>query len=122
MLTKALIVGLGGFLGAIARFGISNLSKDWLKDWPLGTLLVNLVGSFLLGMLVFGTFQNKAWPEAYRLLLAVGFCGSLTTMSTFAMDVINLSIQKELLSALSYFLLNIIGCLLMIVLARQVFG
>lgn len=122
MLVKALMVGLGGFMGAIVRFGISQWVGDWIKNWALGTLLVNLLGSFLLGALVFGLFTQKNVPETYRLLLAVGFCGSLTTMSSFALDTVQIAETRELLSALVYFVLNVAGCLLMVLAARQVFG
>lgn len=122
MLLKALLVGLGGFAGAIARYGITQFSSEWIKNWPLGTLLVNLLGSFLLGALIYGAFNQKVLPDSYRLLLAVGFCGSLTTMSTFALDTVQLAETKELLSAIFYFILNALGCILMVLAARQLFG
>jgi len=122
MLLKALLVGLGGFAGAIARYGITQLSSEWLKNWPLGTLLVNLIGSFIAGALIYGVFNPKVLPDSYRLLLAVGFCGSLTTMATFALDTVQLAEAKEILNALIYFVLNALGCILMVLAARQLFG
>jgi CrcB protein len=122
MLTKALLVGLGGFLGAIARFGISNISKNWLVNYPFGTLIANLIGSFLLGALMFGVFNHKLLTDSYRLLLVVGFCGSLTTMSTFALDTVELSSMGQMLSAALYFVITTLGCIAVVFLAKALFS
>ena len=121
MLIKALIVGIGGFFGAIARFGIASISKNWISNYPVGTLIANLLGTFILGALLFGVFNQKLLTDSYRLLLIVGFCGSLTTMSTFALDTVQLNDSGQLLTALGYFLITTIGCLSMILLAKAVF-
>lgn len=117
-----LFVGAGGFLGALARYGINNLSKGWVKEWPLGTLIVNLIGSFLLSSLLYGVFNHKLLNDQYRLLLMVGFCGSLTTMSTFALDVVQLEQSHRLLEAIIYFIINSLGCIFMIYVAKLLFA
>ena len=122
MLAKALIVGLGGFFGAIARFGISTWLQGKAGSFPLGTLVVNLIGSFLLSALLFGVFNPKHLSEEYKLLLMVGFCGSLTTMSTFAMDFFQLSSASQIAQSIAYLLLNVVGCILMIWLGKVVFS
>jgi CrcB protein len=122
VLAKALIVGLGGFMGAIARFGISSWLQDRAGSFPLGTLVVNLIGSFLLSALLFGVFNPKHLSDEYRLLLMVGFCGSLTTLSTFAMDFFLLSSASQIAQSIAYLLLNIFGCILLIWLGKVVFS
>ena len=83
-----LLVGLGGFLGSIGRYGISVM---FLKSIPektyLSTLTVNLLGSFLIGILIAYTLRLS---HSLSLFLAVGFCGGFTTFSTFSMEGIRL--------------------------------
>ncbi|MFW5658758.1 MAG: fluoride efflux transporter CrcB, partial [Bacteroidota bacterium] len=80
-----LLVGIGGFLGAISRYGISLWLRpiDWLNLY-WGTLTVNLLGTLLLGALL--GFADATLPKDHWTirLLGIGFCGSFTTFSTFA--------------------------------------
>lgn len=84
---EVLIVGLGGFAGSISRYLIQlALISRFSLLFPLGTLAINLVGSLVVG-LIFGYAERFQWmnPE-WRLFLAIGFCGSFTTYSSFAFD------------------------------------
>jgi CrcB protein len=87
---KCLIVGSGGFLGAIARY----LLGGWVQDkygpsFPYGTFIINVTGSFILGL--FATLSLRyAWNEQWRLLVAIGFVGAYTTFSTFEYETIQL--------------------------------
>jgi CrcB protein len=82
------LVGLGGFIGAVARFVVARLVGSLFETrFPLGTFLINVSGSFLLGIL--GTIvAQKVMPssEAMRLALGVGFLGAFTTFSTFEFE------------------------------------
>ena len=82
------LVGLGGFLGANARFVIARLVGEAVETrFPLGTFVINIAGSFLLGVL--GTLiadRMTSHPEALRLALGVGFLGAFTTFSTFEFE------------------------------------
>ncbi len=106
-------LALGGTLGAILRFQISNGVYTLLgRDFPYGTLSVNLIGSLLIGML-FVYFQVRAdLSEFWRLLLMVGLLGSLTTFSTFSLDSLQLLQQGLWLKAGLNVLLNVVLCLL----------
>jgi CrcB protein len=88
MLMPYLLVGVGGFVGANARFVIARLvGAAFETRFPLGTFVINISGSFLLGVL--GTIiALKVMPnsEAMRLALGVGFLGALTTFSTFEFE------------------------------------
>jgi CrcB protein len=83
-----LLVGLGGFIGANARFVVARLVGALFETrFPLGTLIINVSGSFLLGVL--GTLvAQKVMPnsESMRLALGVGFLGAYTTFSTFEFE------------------------------------
>jgi CrcB protein len=87
MLRAFLLVGLGGFAGSIARFAVNVVvSKDGAPDFPLPTLLVNLAGCFLIGLL-YGFGQRSSWMQQDGwMVLATGFCGGFTTFSTFALE------------------------------------
>lgn len=83
-----LLVGAGGFLGANARLVVARLVGTWFETrFPLGTFVINVSGSFLLGVL--GTIvAQRVMPnsEAMRLALGVGFLGAFTTFSTFEFE------------------------------------
>lgn len=86
-LVESLIVGAAGFCGAILRFAVQNLCvRLFGPSFPIGTLLINISGSCLLGW--FLTLQAARWPmsDALRLAVSVGFVGSYTTFSTWAYD------------------------------------
>jgi len=83
-------VAIGGALGALSRYGVSLLLESStrnssLKDFPLATLLINVVGSFLLAVVV-TLFQGGVLSPAWKVALGTGFLGAFTTFSTFALD------------------------------------
>lgn len=81
---QLILVFLGGGLGSVSRYGIGKLLKVNTSSFPWGTFTVNLLGSFIIG-LIFGYLLTKHKSSDYiYLLLATGFCGGFTTFSTFA--------------------------------------
>lgn len=91
MIKEILLVGLGGGLGSIFRYLTSVLAGKLLPSpFPWGTLVVNIVGCLLIGLLV-GMFEKgQLLSSELRLLLIAGFCGGYTTFSAFALENINL--------------------------------
>lgn len=107
-LTRAsLLVAVGGFLGTSARFGVSRVVDD-AGAWPLATLSVNVLGAFLLGVLL---ERIAAGPAArglsVRLLAGTGFLGSFTTYSSFAVEAERLAAGGLTPTALGYVLLSL---------------
>ena len=82
-----MFVALGGALGAMTRYGIANWTTHLIKHpFPLGTLLANVLGCFLVGILIGSGMADKHHPA--RLGIGVGFLGALTTFSTFGAETI----------------------------------
>jgi CrcB protein len=91
MMLNAILVAAGGFFGAMARYGMSQwINKRFPSTFPIGTFVVNLLGSFLLGLLFGG-----GWNSSIMLLLGTGFMGAFTTFSTFKLENIHLRLKKE---------------------------
>ncbi len=106
-----LAIGTGGFLGAISRVYIVHLSnKHFAYDFPVGILLVNIMGSFLIGAL-FALFNVYTIGDSVKSFLTAGFLGALTTYSTFAIESFFL-LETSLFLGLSNMFLNLLGTVL----------
>lgn len=90
MLNNLLLVGLGGAVGSILRYA---LQKNLNHSFPYGTLLVNVIGCLLIGLL-WGLF-TKNFDEQRRLLLVTGFCGGFTTFSAFTQEGIQMMMENR---------------------------
>jgi CrcB protein len=85
-----LLIGLGGSLGAVARYLMQQAVQQRLPlAWPVGTGAVNALGCLLAGLLL-GLLERYALGTAWRLLLVTGFCGGFTTFSAFAVENVGL--------------------------------
>jgi CrcB protein len=78
------LIGIGGFIGAVARYGMAVwVGQRWGRSFPLGTFIVNVSGSFLIGLLMTLFTERYMVNPQWRLLLVVGFLGAYTTFSSF---------------------------------------
>lgn len=103
-----LAIGLGGFLGSIARaYAVHFTNKHLPMEFPLGILLVNLIGSFIIGLL-FAYFSNYTVSTNLKAFLTTGFLGALTTYSTFAIESY-LLFGTSLYLAITNITLNLVG-------------
>lgn len=79
-----LVIGLGGFLGAVARYALGLwIGQKWDRSFPLGTFFINVSGSFLIGFLMALFPEKLMLSPQWRMFLVIGFLGSYTTFSTF---------------------------------------
>ncbi|AEF93222.1 CrcB-like protein [Desulfotomaculum nigrificans CO-1-SRB] len=105
-----LAVGIGGIFGALCRYGIGNLAHNLsVSIFPYGTLTVNLIGSFLLSFVAYGSLLRWNLPRHYLLAVNTGFVGSFTTFSTFSVETMNLILQEQYLTALSYQIISLVA-------------
>lgn len=90
---KYLVIGLGGFIGANARYIIGGwVQQKWGSSFPYGTFVINVTGSFVLGL--FATLALRfTWNEYLRLWVAIGFVGAYTTFSTFEYETLRLIME-----------------------------
>jgi len=88
---QLLVIGLGGFVGALLRYGLSTFTQTALRNvnFPYGTLVVNLLGCFLIGLLS-ALAELRPVPPELRAFLLIGLLGAFTTFSTFSNESLNL--------------------------------
>lgn len=104
-----LAVALGGSVGAICRYAIAIALPVVPGKLPAATLLVNVLGSFLIGVF-FVVIVEKAWlPIVWRQVLMVGFLGALTTFSTFSMELVQLVYAGHWQVGVLYLLLSVLA-------------
>lgn len=120
---KFLIVAIGAGFGGGARYWLSNLVSRLLPVFfPYGTIAVNVIGSIILGILIFGFEEKGNLSLTLKLFLGVGFCGGFTTFSTFSLETFSLIKNTEfLLAGLNVFgnvILTIFGIYLGYLIAR----
>ena len=105
-----MLIGAGGFLGSVMRYGSNQLMiKLFDSAHPIGTLFVNIAGSFLIGIIL-GLFQKgEIISSNWQLFLAVGFCGGFTTFSAFALENLNFLQSNQFFNSLIYIAISIIA-------------
>lgn len=94
---KIFLVFIGGGLGATSRYLITTFFEGKLGNFPLGTLVINVIGCFLMGVAL-GFFEGKCDSESYKVLLKVGFLGGFTTLSSFYAESLTLIHDGQFLS------------------------
>ena len=121
MIKSLLIVGTGSFIGGAMRYWLSTLMKSVCgQGFPWGTLMVNLLGCFLFGMLfaVFG--KSNATDNTWFLLLTTGVCGGFTTFSTFANESVQMLQQGNTWGFVGYVATSVVAGLALIALGYGV--
>jgi CrcB protein len=106
-------VGFGAAFGAWLRWGLSTWLNPRIPHFPLGTLAANLLGGFIIGAALgaFGQFQSLS-PEL-RLFVTTGFCGGLTTFSTFSAETVTLFLRQQYAWAVTTISVHLFGSLAM---------
>lgn len=122
MLKQIILVGAGGFIGTVARYGVGRMiSAAVTSGIPWGTLAVNAAGCLVMGMVWQGSARDGDW----RLFLATGICGGFTTFSAFAAENLGMIQSGQAYGSVAYSLISVmlgIGCMwLGTLLFRQLF-
>ena len=126
-LTSIATIGIGATVGASCRYYIGIVSVQYLgKALPYGTLISNVLGSFIAGLLVVFILEKLLLSETYRLMLLVGLTGSLTTMSALSIESVEMlsggSYSQALLNILLNVGLSVLAASLGFMLAKYGFG
>ena len=117
---NGLAIALGGAAGAVARWLVSIGAHRWLgREFPWGTLIVNVAGSFLMGLLAVLLVERLALGPAWRAGLLIGFLGAFTTFSTFAMETVQLAEDGLGFRALGNILISVGLCVVAVLVGMQ---
>ncbi len=106
MIKNLLLVGLGGGIGSVLRYAAGLLISS--KYFPYATLAVNIIGSFIIGIVFAMSIKEPGISTQWKLFLATGICGGFTTFSAFSMENLELFQNGKVVIAVSYILLSIV--------------
>jgi CrcB protein len=110
ILLPFLLVGLGSMLGGVSRYGMTLLTQNVSAfSLPYGTLISNLAGCLVIGLIAGFSGRSELLSTELRLLLATGFCGGFTTMSSFVYELGQFVQDKEYFFASTYFVATLAG-------------
>ena len=112
MVNKILLVGLGGAIGTMFRYLLSNLFKT--NTFPFSTLIINITGSFVIGIVLALSEKNHFISDNLKLFLATGICGGFTTFSTFSAENMAFLKAGNYTMALLYILTSVGACIIAI--------
>jgi len=113
MIKNFLIIGLGGAAGSMLRYAVQKVfNVHSAVAFPTGTLLVNIAGCFLIGILWSIVSRSLSWNEEMKLLLMTGFCGGFTTFSAFTLEGIGLLKESKTSLFIIYITASVVGGLL----------
>jgi len=110
MIKNLLIVGLGGAAGSMVRYAVQKVFQvQTAAPFPTGTLLVNITGCFLIGILWSLVSRSFTWNDEMKLLLMTGFCGGFTTFSAFTLEGIGLLKENKTALFFIYLTASVVG-------------
>lgn len=103
-----IMVGIGGFIGSVCRYLIGLIPIEVDNGFPIKTLVINIIGSFLISVIAVIASKNKELNPQIILMLKVGICGGFTTFSTFAYESAELIKNGQMIVAFTYICLSLI--------------
>ncbi|MCF7982747.1 MAG: fluoride efflux transporter CrcB [Pseudomonadales bacterium] len=116
-MTKILAIAVGGALGALSRYWVVGvISSLFERSFPFGTLVVNILGSLLIGILYVLIIEKLDVAAEWHAILMVGFIGAFTTFSTFSLETLMLLQEGRVTAALTYIFSSVGVCLLAVAL------
>lgn len=105
---NCLLVGLGGFIGAVMRYLVGLIPIKNPEQFPINTFVINIVGALAIGVIAFYAAKNQSLDAKLVLFLKVGICGGFTTFSTFSLETASLIKNGCLLTAVIYIILSVV--------------
>lgn len=105
---ECLFVGLGGFIGSVARYLIGLIAVETASGFPVKTFAINLLGSFVLGIVSETALRDPAFSRNLVLLLQIGLCGGFTTFSTFSSEALKLLASGRHTTAIVYMFASVV--------------
>lgn len=105
---NVIIVGIGGFIGAVLRYLIGLIPLKQASGFPIKTMCINIIGSFVIGLVAAYSIKHSESKESLQLFLKVGICGGFTTFSSFALETMNLLDNGNTFTAILYTSLSVI--------------
>ena len=115
-----LAVGAGGFIGAAARYAMSLIPLDRSGVFPVNTLITNVLGAFIIGIITAAAAKNAGLSPRMILFLKTGICGGFTTFSTFALETAGLIQSGRIGASAAYMLLSVTLSVAAVLLAEAV--
>lgn len=110
----AFAIFVGGGLGSVARYGVSELAKTmWKGQFPIGTLVANFLSCLIMGVFI-GYFSDKILSQEFRAFLLVGFCGGFSTFSTFGKESLDLFQSGNSVIAILNIIISLVFCILVL--------
>ena len=106
MIRNFLLVALGGGIGSVLRYGASLVINT--KYFPWSTLVVNIIGSFLIGLILALSIKEESFLYHWKLFLATGVCGGFTTFSAFSLENMELLQSGKYLLAITYIIVSVV--------------
>ena len=104
-------IGFGGFIGAVSRYLLSRYVSNLLPSFPFGTLTVNVLGSFVLGFVLYSVTSGRSISPELRDFIAIGILGGFTTMSAFAYESFRILELNQMMLFVLNIALNVVLCI-----------
>ena len=114
-----LAVFIGGGVGSLCRYALSRWIPPATSGFPWATLLANILSCTVLGVVFFYFIQKQNFPDNFKLLILVGFCGGFSTFSTFSFETLQLIQKGQWLLALCYVGISVLSCLGVFIIIRN---
>ncbi|MCC6865632.1 MAG: fluoride efflux transporter CrcB [Ignavibacteria bacterium] len=112
-------IGIGGFIGAISRYLLSRWLNNFLPSFPLGTLTVNVIGSFILGFVMYSVTAGRNISPELRDFITIGILGGFTTMSSFAYESFRIAELNQVILFTLNIVLNVVLCIMAVYAGRE---
>lgn len=118
---ECLIVGAGGFIGAVLRYLIGLIPMSPESGFPVKTFLINIIGAFVIGIAAVLAARNSLDPKI-SLFLKVGICGGFTTFSSFALETNQLMAKGQIVTSVCYVTLSVLFGVFAVFAAQKIFA